>query len=107
MHIILLDNYDSFTYNLYQFLSELNQEVLVIRNDKTTSEKIEEKKPTHLVISPGPSTPSNSGICPDLLIQNSKNSHVIPTLGVCLGHQVIAECFNSKVIQTIYVMLRR
>ena len=59
--IILLDNYDSFTYNLYQFLSELNQEVLVIRNDKTTSEKIEEKQPTHLVISPGPSNPDNAG----------------------------------------------
>ena len=60
--IILLDNYDSFTYNLYQFLSELNQNVLVIRNDKTTAEKIEDYNPSHLVVYPGPSQPENEWI---------------------------------------------
>ncbi|MFL2661748.1 MAG: anthranilate synthase component II [Alphaproteobacteria bacterium] len=98
--LVLIDNYDSFTYNLVHYFQEIGQKVRVYRNDEISINKVFELKPKYLVISPGPSTPSNSGICPDLLIQNSKNSHVIPTLGVCLGHQVIAECFNSKVIQS-------
>ena len=99
--IILLDNYDSFTYNLYQFLSELNQEVLVIRNDKTTSEKIEEKKPTHLVISPGPSNPDNAGISKEAI---EYFSNKIPVLGVCLGHQCIANTFGANIIQSKEIM---
>ena len=98
--LVLIDNYDSFTYNLVHYFQEIGQKVRVFRNDEISINKVFELKPKYLVISPGPSTPSNSGICPDLLLQNSKNSHVIPTLGVCLGHQVIAECFNSKVIQS-------
>ena len=99
--IILLDNYYSFTYNLYQFLSELNQEVLVIRNDKTTSEKIEEKKPTHLVISPGPSNPDNAGISKEAI---EYFSNKIPVLGVCLGHQCIANTFGANIIQSKEIM---
>tara|TARA_B100000530_G_scaffold117511_1_gene73164 strand:+ start:885 stop:1448 length:564 start_codon:yes stop_codon:yes gene_type:complete len=99
--IILLDNYDSFTYNLYQFLSELNQEVLVIRNDKTTSEKIEEKQPTHLVISPGPSNPDNAGISKEAI---EYFSNKIPVLGVCLGHQCIANTFGANIIQSKEIM---
>ena len=99
--IILLDNYDSFTYNLYQFLSELNQEVLVIRNDKTTSEKLEEKQPTHLVISPGPSNPDNAGISKEAI---EYFSNKIPVLGVCLGHQCIANTFGANIIQSKEIM---
>ena len=99
--IILMDNYDSFTYNLYQFLSELNQEVLVIRNDKTTSEKIEEKQPTHLVISPGPSNPDNAGISKEAI---EYFSNKIPVLGVCLGHQCIANTFGANIIQSKEIM---
>ena len=99
--IILLDNYDSFTYNLYQFLSELNQEVLVIRNDKTTSEKIEEKQPTHLVISRGPSNPDIAGISKEAI---EYFSNKIPVLGVCLGHQCIANTFGANIIQSKEIM---
>lgn len=98
--LILIDNYDSFTYNLVHYFQEIGQTVKVFRNDEISIKKVFELKPRYLVISPGPSTPLNSGICLDLLLQNSRNSHVIPTLGVCLGHQVIAECFNSRVIQS-------
>lgn len=98
--LVLIDNYDSFTYNLVHYFQEIGQKVKVFRNDEITINKVFELKPKYLVISPGPSSPVNSGICPDLLLQNSRNPNVIPTLGVCLGHQVIAECFNSKVIQS-------
>ena len=98
--LVLIDNYDSFTYNLVHYFQEIGQRVKVFRNDEISINQIFELQPKYLVISPGPSTPLNSGICPDLLLENSKKSQVIPTLGVCLGHQVIAECFNSKVIQS-------
>ncbi len=98
--IILIDNYDSFTYNLVHYFEEIGQKVKTFRNDEISVEQILDLKPEYIVISPGPSTPKNSGICMDLVKINSKNSSVIPTLGVCLGHQVIAECFNSKVIQS-------
>ena len=98
--LILIDNYDSFTYNLVHYFEELGEHVSVFRNDEITVDKIFKLNPDYLVISPGPSSPKNSGICMELVNQNIKNSKIIPTLGVCLGHQVIAECFNSKVIQS-------
>ena len=98
--IILIDNYDSFTYNLVHYFEEIGQKVKIYRNDEISVEQIFKLKPEYIVISPGPSTPENSGICMDLVKINAKSRLVIPTLGVCLGHQVIAECFNSKVIQS-------
>ena len=98
--LVLIDNYDSFTYNLVHYFQEIGEKVKVFRNDGISSEEILKLKPTSLVISPGPSTPTNSGICMNLIKLNSRKKKPIPTLGVCLGHQVIAECFDAKVIQS-------
>lgn len=98
--LILIDNYDSFTYNLVHYFEEIGENVKVYRNDEVTVNQVLEQKPDYIVISPGPSVPSNSGICMELILENSKKKKIIPTLGVCLGHQVIAECFNSKVVQS-------
>ena len=98
--LVLIDNYDSFTYNLVHYFQELGEKVRVFRNDEISSEEVLKLNPTSLVISPGPSTPTNSGICMNLIKLNSKKKKPIPTLGVCLGHQVIAECFEAKVIQS-------
>ncbi len=98
--LILIDNYDSFTYNLVHYFQEIGEKVKVFRNDEISPEEALKLKPTSFVISPGPSTPKNSGICMDLIKLNSNSKKPIPTLGVCLGHQVIAECFEAKVIQS-------
>tara|TARA_B100000963_G_C22597545_1_gene658621 strand:+ start:653 stop:1240 length:588 start_codon:yes stop_codon:yes gene_type:complete len=98
--LILIDNYDSFTYNLVHYFEEIGETVKVFRNDEITTEKVIKLDPEFIVISPGPSVPENSGICMDLVKTNSRMSKTIPTLGVCLGHQVIAECFKSSVIQS-------
>ena len=98
--LVLIDNYDSFTYNLVHYFQELGEKVKVFRNDGILSEEVLKLNPTSLVISPGPSTPMNSGICMNLIKLNSRKKKPIPTLGVCLGHQVIAECFEAKVIQS-------
>ena len=98
--LVLIDNYDSFTYNLVHYFQELGEKVRVFRNDGISSEEVFNLNPTSLVISPGPSTPMNSGICMNLIKLNSRKKKPIPTLGVCLGHQVIAECFEAKVIQS-------
>ena len=98
--LILIDNYDSFTYNLVHYFKEIGQDVLVFRNDQKKVEEIMELSPKFIVISPGPSTPSNSGICIELTKQVSLRRKRIPILGVCLGHQVIAESFGGKVIQS-------
>ena len=98
--LVLIDNYDSFTYNLVHYFQELGEKVRVFRNDGILSEEVLKLNPTSLVISPGPSTPMNSGICMNLIKLNSRKKKPIPTLGVCLGHQVIAECFEAKVIQS-------
>ena len=98
--LVLIDNYDSFTYNLVHYFQELGEKVKVFRNDGILSEEVLKLNPTSLVISPGPSTPMNSGICMNLIKLNSRRKKPIPTLGVCLGHQVIAECFEAKVIQS-------
>ena len=92
--IVLLDNYDSFTYNLYQFIAGIEPDVKVIRNDQITPEEILEMKPEALVISPGPGKPSDAGICIEA-IQKLKGK--IPMLGVCLGHQAMAEAFGATV----------
>lgn len=94
--ILLLDNYDSFTYNLYQYLAELGAEVEVRRNDEVTVAEAERLAPTALVISPGPCTPAQAGISNDLIRALGPR---IPTLGVCLGHQCIGEAFGGRVIR--------
>lgn len=96
--ILLIDNYDSFTYNLYQYLSVLGEKVYVVRNDKITIEEIQKMKPESIVLSPGPCTPNESGICKDIVL-NLKNE--IPILGICLGHQTIAKMFGAMIVKAI------
>ena len=95
--LLLIDNYDSFTYNLVHYFEELGQEVIVFRNDQISTEDVFNKSPNYIVISPGPSSPKNAGICIDLIKRNANSSKTIPLLGVCLGHQAIAEAFGGYV----------
>ncbi|MHB8653128.1 MAG: anthranilate synthase component II [Terriglobia bacterium] len=99
--ILVIDNYDSFTYNLVQYLGELGAEVEVRRNDQTTLEEIERISPERIVISPGPKTPTEAGICIELI--NTLTGH-LPILGVCLGHQAIGQAFGGKVIRAPEIM---
>lgn len=92
--ILLIDNYDSFSYNLYQYIGEINPDVKVIRNDRMTVEEAISLNPTHIVISPGPGRPSDAGICERLVLAAAGK---IPVLGVCLGHQAICEAFGGKI----------
>jgi len=94
--ILLLDNYDSFTYNLAQYLGELGCQVEVHRNDRISVEQIAQRKPDRIVISPGPCTPQEAGICVELV---QKLAGKIPILGVCLGHQAIGAAFGGKIIR--------
>ncbi|MFZ1080576.1 MAG: aminodeoxychorismate/anthranilate synthase component II [Candidatus Kryptoniota bacterium] len=94
--ILLIDNYDSFSYNLYQYLSELGVKVCVVRNDKITLDEIHTMKPVAIVISPGPKTPREAGISEDVIKEFHKT---LPILGVCLGHQAIGEVFGGKVVK--------
>lgn len=94
--ILLIDNYDSFVYNLAQFLGELGAEIKVKRNDKTSIKEIERLNPTSIIISPGPGTPKDSGISPEVILHFKGK---IPIMGVCLGHQTIGEVFGGKVIR--------
>ena len=98
--LILIDNYDSFTYNLVHYFEEIGQSVKVFRNDEISVKEIFILKPKFLVISPGPSSPTNSGICLELIKKNSELQKPTPLLGVCLGHQAIAEAFGGIVIQS-------
>ena len=95
--ILLLDNYDSFTYNLAQYLGELGCQVEVHRNDRISVEQIAQRKPERIVISPGPCTPQEAGICVELI---QKLAGKIPILGVCLGHQAIGAAFGGKIIRS-------
>lgn len=99
--LLMIDNYDSFTYNLVQYFGELGQDVLVHRNDKITVEEIEKLAPDHIVISPGPCTPNEAGISIDVI---NKFKGKIPILGVCLGHQSIGQAFGGKIIHAHEIM---
>ena len=92
--LLLIDNYDSFTYNLFQYLSELGEEVRVVRNDKITLDEIERLQPDRIVISPGPSTPLNAGISNDVIKHFGDK---LPILGVCLGHQCVGYSYGGIV----------
>jgi anthranilate synthase component II len=99
--IIIIDNYDSFTYNLYQHIGELNQDIKVFRNDKITIDEIRELKPSHIVISPGPGFPAEAGISVRLVKELGAG---IPILGVCLGHQGIGEAYGGRVVHAKRLM---
>ena len=99
--IILIDNYDSFTFNLYHYLSSLKVKVDIIRNDQITSNEILKKRYNKIVISPGPGNPNQSGNCLKIVKSLYKK---IPILGVCLGHQIIGQVFGSKIIQARKLM---
>jgi len=101
MKILLIDNYDSFTFNLYHYISSLGVKVDVIRNDKINSKEIIRKKYDRIVISPGPGNPNQSGNCISILKTLHKK---LPFLGVCLGHQIIGQVFGSKIIQAKKLM---
>ncbi|MCY6355685.1 anthranilate synthase component II [Clostridium sp. ZS2-4] len=93
--IVIIDNYDSFTYNLYQYVGEINPEVKVFRNDEVTIEKLKQMDIDHIIISPGPGFPKDSGISKEVIKTFGKD---IPTLGVCLGHQCIGEVFGGWIV---------
>lgn len=95
--LVLIDNYDSFTYNLVQYFGDLGQDVEVYRNDKISTEEILSMKPSGIVISPGPSDPDYAGICLEL-VEKAANANV-PLLGVCLGHQTIGQVFGGQIIR--------
>ncbi|MCL0049739.1 aminodeoxychorismate/anthranilate synthase component II [Peptococcaceae bacterium] len=94
--LLMIDNYDSFVYNLVQYFGELEQQVIVYRNDKITLKQIEEMSPSGIVLSPGPGKPEEAGICIEVI---KKFAGKIPILGVCLGHQAIGHVFGGKVIR--------
>ncbi len=101
MNLIMIDNYDSFTYNLVQYLGELQVPVQVFRNDEVTVEQIKALAPSHLMISPGPCAPAQAGICIELI---QSMAGVCPILGVCLGHQSIGAAFGGEVVRAAKVM---
>ncbi len=95
-HVVIVDNYDSFTYNLFQYLAELGAKVDVFRHDQITVDGIRDLGPTHLVISPGPKTPDEAGISLDAIREMAGE---VPILGVCLGHQAIGQAFGGRVVR--------
>ncbi len=92
--ILIIDNYDSFTYNLYQEIGSLNADIKVIKNDALSVAEIEKLKPSHIIVSPGPGKPADSGVCPSVIRHFAGKT---PILGVCLGHQAICEVFGGTV----------
>ena len=101
MKVLLIDNYDSFTFNLYHYISSLGVKVEVVRNDKIEAKDVKKNKYNKIVISPGPGNPNQSGNCINILKSLHKE---IPFLGVCLGHQIIGQVFGSKIIQAKKLM---
>jgi anthranilate synthase component 2 len=99
--LLMIDNYDSFTYNLVQYLGELGEDVQVYRNDALTLDEIAAWKPQRIVLSPGPCTPSEAGICVPLV---QRFAGEIPILGVCLGHQAIGQAFGGRIVRAGRVM---
>ncbi len=101
MSLLMIDNYDSFTYNLVQYLGELGQDVVVFRNDQITVDEIVAMQPDYIVISPGPCTPNEAGISVEAVAELSGE---IPILGVCLGHQSIAQAFGGRIVHAKELM---
>lgn len=99
--ILMIDNYDSFTYNLVQYLGELGAEVVVRRNDEITVDEVAAMSPTHVMISPGPCTPNEAGVSMDVI---RRYAGVLPMLGVCLGHQCIGQVYGGTVVRARQVM---
>ena len=99
--ILLIDNYDSFTYNLQQLAASINPDVRVVRNDALTPGDIEELNPSHILLSPGPGYPKDAGICEEVILHFAGR---IPILGVCLGHQAICEAFGATVTRAKHLM---
>jgi anthranilate synthase component II len=99
--LLMIDNYDSFTYNLVQYLGELGQDVRVVRNDALSVEQIRDLAPERIVISPGPGTPDQAGVSLDLI---KKLGSQIPILGVCLGHQSIGQAYGGRVVRALQIM---
>ncbi len=99
--LLLIDNYDSFSYNLYQLIGEINPDIKVIRNDECTIEEIRAMKPKKIILSPGPGKPSDAGACIDVV---KAFTGTIPILGVCLGHQAICEAFGATVTYAKHLM---
>jgi len=99
--LLIIDNYDSFTYNLVQYFGELGEEILVYRNDKISIQEIEDLAPEHIVVSPGPCTPNEAGISLNL-IEHFKDK--LPLLGVCLGHQGIGQAFGGRIVHAKEIM---
>lgn len=93
--IVIIDNYDSFTYNLYQYVGEINPDIKVFRNDKVTIDELKKMDISHIIISPGPGTPQDSGISKDVIKEFGSK---IPMLGVCLGHQTMGEVYGCEVL---------
>ena len=99
--ILFIDNYDSFTYNLVQFVGTVNPDILVVRNDEITVDEIRKLNPSHIILSPGPGYPKNAGVCEDV-IRQLKGEY--PILGVCLGHQAICEVFGAEITHAVKLM---
>lgn len=99
--ILFIDNYDSFTYNLVQFVGTVNPDILVVRNDEITVDEIRRLNPSHIILSPGPGYPKNAGVCEDV-IRQLKSEY--PILGVCLGHQAICEVFGAEITHAVKLM---
>ncbi len=99
--LVMIDNYDSFTYNLVQYLGELGQEIKVYRNDQVTVDEVEQQRPERIVISPGPCTPNEAGVSNDIL---RRFAGKVPMLGVCLGHQCIGHVFGGEVVRAPRLM---
>ena len=102
--VFVLDNYDSFTYNLVQYMGELGAEIVVKRNDELTPEQVEALEPDHILISPGPCTPQDAGISMELIRHFASAKKAVPILGVCLGHQAIGATFGGEVIRASKLM---